>query len=296
MIFEARRRNVFSRHSWENSFYIQRISQLAGATVIEVLAPGPLDTIISGAREKAALAERVAFISSALSTKRTRTQQILAITPRRRFTFDLAISANFRYLRSSSRRQPAARGIPVDATFVKRFSRCGFPALLGLASGRSETAVRVKQAIGWLSESRQEPDLRSALVKTSIALENLLVRGDSEGLRGPLSERTAFLLAGDAATRRRLARAVARFYNARSEVVHGRQRKTAMISSSMLEGVDRLVLLLILTMGNNPTLWTSFEDVLSWIDDQKWGATVQRIRRPFPGSHLTRALQLTERT
>ena len=37
---KTRKRNVFARHSWENNFYLQRIGELSGHTVIEVFRPG----------------------------------------------------------------------------------------------------------------------------------------------------------------------------------------------------------------------------------------------------------------
>lgn len=295
MIEQARKRNVFARHSWENNFYVQRIGQLREATIVEVFLSGEIDTIVPAARILAESAERVAFISATLGMHRRRLHQLLAISGHRRFGFDLAISSGFRFLRSSARREPAPRGIPIDETFVRRFVRCGFPELIRVVGSNDDIGKRLSHATNWLFESRQEPALHAALVKTAIALESLLIVNDTENLRGPLSERAAFLLADDSATRRRVAKALKHFYDVRSAIVHGGREKATSIPTSLLEGADRLLVLAMLSLAHNVAAWENLEAVAAWVDNHKWGAPAAMIHRPFPQSHLTRAIQLAER-
>lgn len=292
---QARKRNVFARHSWENSFYIQRIRQLEGATVVEVFRAGSLDEILPAARAVAALVEKVAFISSSLGLRRARTHQLLALSRHRRYGFDFAISPGFRYLHSSERQEATPRGIPVDDRFVRRFNRCGFPALVAAGGQTGDVAKRLQQGINWLFESRQETSMDAAVVKTAMALESLLIASDTESLRGPLAERTAFILADDATRRRRIAGSVKSFYDLRSSIVHGGRRMVPAPSATLLDGIDRFVVLLLLTIAANAPAWTSFNVVAEAVEDRKWGVRSPALSRPFPGSHLSRALQLVER-
>jgi hypothetical protein len=294
LVEETRKRNVFARHSWENSFYLKRAEQLAGATVVEVFRPGSLHQVLPVARSLAELVEKVAVISSALGLRRHRTHQLVALSRHRRYGFDLAISPGFRYLHSSQREEARPRGIPVNETFVRRFNRCGFQGLVAAATSGGDIAKRLEQGVSWLFESRQETSPQAAVVKTAIALESLLIASDSESLRGPLSERASFLLCDDPARRRRIARSVKAFYDLRSGIVHGGQRRTPSPSTTLLEGIDRIVLLLLLTLSANADSWTSFDRVVEEVENRKWGAGDRPIQRPFPSSRLSRALQLCE--
>ncbi len=294
MLELARKRNVFARHSWENSFYLERIKQLDGATVIEVFLEGNLDDVLPKARRAAEVLERLALVSSTLGLRRERTHQLLAISSHRRYGFDLAISPGFEYLRSSSRRDSPPRGVQVTPSFVRRVSRCGFPTLLGVLMADSDLGKRIWQGVTWLFESRLEPSGSAAVVKSAIALESLLIANDSESLRGPLSERAAFLLSDSASTRRRISRGVKAFYDLRSAVVHGGRRRSTVSPSEVIEGVDRIVVLLMLTMAANASVWPRFEAAVEAVEELKWGASSAKIARPFPGSHLTRAIRLLE--
>jgi hypothetical protein len=293
MLRLARRRNVFARHSWENNFYIERIRLLSGATILEAFAPGSIDQMVHGAQATVELLEKVALISSCLGTRRKRTQDLLAISGHRRFGFDLAIAEGFQFLRSSARREPKPRGIPIHDTFVKRFNRCGFPALVRIGSASTGLSPRLQSAVSWLFESRQEPAPEAAVVKSAIALEALLILNEHESLRGPLSDRAAFILADDASLRRRISKAVKGFYDNRSGIVHGGRRR-GKVPPHQLEGIDRLLVLLMVTLASNAALWPTFDSVTNWVDEQRWGASVSRIKRPFPASHLTRAVQLAD--
>lgn len=284
-------RNVFARHAKENSFYVRRARMLSGATVVEVSRAGTLEQILPEARKIAELVERVAVLSSLLGIRRSRTHQLAALTRHRRYGFDLAIAPGFAYVRSSQRDEVLPRGIPVDRTFVRRFDKCGFPQLISAIASKGTLAKRLQQSAGWLFESRLETDQDAAVVKTAISLESLLIASESESLRGPLSERTSFLLSDDPTRRRRIAKSVKAFYDLRSGIVHG-GRHGPSVNATLLEGIDRVVLLLLLTFGANAGLWGSFQGVVEEVESRKWGATGHRIQRPFPGSALSRALKL----
>jgi hypothetical protein len=290
---ETRRRNVFARHSREDSFYVNRVAQLANATVIEVYRAGSIDDVISVARRVAGLAEKVALLSSVLSLRRDRTHNATAISRHRRYGFDLAISPGFRHLRSLERAEADPRGIRIDATFVRRFKRCGFENLVVAALAESDLGKRVEQCVNWLFESRLETAPQAAVVKTAIALEALLIASDTESLRGPLSERGAFLLSDEPGKRRRVSKAIKSFYDLRSSIVHGGRRRVA-VSPTLLEGVDRLVVLLLLAISANRGSWQSFDQIAAEVENRRWGGSDARIQRPFMGSHLTRALLLCE--
>ncbi len=290
----ARRRNVFARHSWENNFYLQQIGELSNTTVIEVLRPGDPDDMISEAQAVAGLLERLTVLSSTFVLSRPDLHRLLAITPDRSSSIDITLGRQFYYLRSTARPAPIAKGIAIDDRFTRRFERCGFPQLLAVCTSGKEIAQRLEIASRWLFESRQEPSKPAAIVKTAIALEALLIANESEPLTRALSERAAFLLSRDAATRRAISRNVRKFYTARSSVVHGNRRRTSDISPELLEGMDRLILLLCLMIAANVADWSSMEALTSWCEDQKWGAPAVAIIQPFPGQYLTGALRLLD--
>ena len=294
LVEQTRKRNVFARHSWENSFYLKRVGQLQDSTVVEVFRSGSLDQVLPIARSLAELVEKVAVISSALGLRRQRTHQLVALSRHRRYGFDLAISPGFRYLHSSQRQEAQPRGIPVDGTFVRRFNRCGFPVLVAMGASGGDIGRRLEQGVNWLFESRLETSKHAAVVKTAIALESLLIASDTERLRGPLSERTAFILSDDPVRRQRIAKNVKAFYDLRSSIVHGGRRRAPSQSETLLEGIDRLVILLLLTISSNAGAWASFDRIVEEVDARKWGAGEKPIQRPFPGSHLSRAMQLCE--
>jgi hypothetical protein len=260
-----------------------------------VFAPGALDEVLPKVRRKAELMERLALVSSVLGLRRKRTHQLLSISAHRRYGFDLAISPGFEYLRSSARRDAHPRGIPLTASFIRRFNRCGFPVLFEVLASDSVIGKRLEQGLTWLFESRVEASVTAAVVKSAIALESLLIVNDSESLRGPLSERTAFMLADSSVIRRRIGKAIKSFYDLRSAVVHGGGRRRSTVSpDDVLEGIDRIVLLLMLTIAANAKAWATYDAAVEALEDKKWGATAVPLVRPFPGSHLTRAVQLLE--
>jgi len=144
----------------------------------------------------------------------------------------------------------------------------------------------------WLFESRMESSLSAAVVKTGIALESLLVFDESEQIGKSLSERIAFVASTDPKMRRQLNIAVRKFYNSRSGIDHGGRRKIRTSSSSLIQGVDRIMLLTCLAIAANPTMNNSVKGLSDYCDDQRWGAPDPQIRTPFPAAYLRQAVKL----
>jgi hypothetical protein len=109
-----------------------------------------------------------------------------------------------------------------------------------------------------------------------------------------LAERTAFILADDPARRRRIAKSIKAFYDLRSSIVHGGRRRVSSDPADLLEGTDRIVVLLLLTVAANVGAWTSFDLVIDAVEDRKWGGGSTNLSRPFPASYLSRTLHLLE--
>jgi len=167
----ARKRNVFARHSRENSFYVQRIESLAHNTVIELFLPGQPDDTIPFAQIITDSLEKLAVLSTTLVTGRAALHRQLAISPYRRPYFDLTIGPRFYYLRSKSKPDPAIRPITIDAKFLSRFQRCGFPQIAELCGSEREMAFRMRGALTWLFESRMEASLSAVAINTASAAE-----------------------------------------------------------------------------------------------------------------------------
>jgi hypothetical protein len=285
----ARKRNVFARHSWENNFYLQRIQEFADRTVIEVVLPGDPDSIAEEAQAIADVVESVAVLSTVLFASRATLQNRLGITRHRKDVVDFTIGPKFQYLRSSSKRERRSQGVTVDGRFSRRFRRLNLDVLVKRASQIGEVGGRLRQSLEWLLQSRVEPSLPSALVKTAISLESLLGRSETEPLSRTLSERAAFLMSQSPDLRESLSGVVRRFYDSRSRVVHGSSKRGQGPSSRLLESVDRLTFLLAVTIAANADAFGSFEVLRRWVEEQRWGKK-DVIVRPFRDGDLKRAL------
>jgi hypothetical protein len=284
-----RKRNVFARHSWENNFYLRRIREFANKTVIEVIRPGDPKDIAAEAQAVATAVENIAILSSILYASRTTLQNQLAITQYRREIVDLTIGPEFNYLRSRSKRELVIRAVTVDQRFERRFRRLGLDTLVSASIKTDQLGKRIWQAAQWLLESRMDSSAPAAVIKTSIALESLLGASDNEPLRATLSERSAFLLSDDPRLRAKASKLVRDFYDVRSRIVHGGQKIQLTQSIRLLEAVDRLVFLLMITIADNVGSFGSFDALKKWVDDQRWGQNM-RITRPFRDGDLKRAL------
>jgi len=287
-----KKRNVFARHSWENNFYLQRIEDLANTTVIEIFRPGNPRDMNYEAQKIADLIEKLAILSSTLIMSRKMIQRKLAISSHRRSVFDITIGPKFWSLKSKSMPEQDVQGITIDERFCSRFESCGFPQLAFICLTCNDIADHVMSAINWLFESRQEPILSASIVKTSIALESLLISNESEPLAKSLSERTAFILSSDPDIRNKVSQIVKTFYDARSGVVHGSRKKLKKLTPGLVEGMDRLIVLLCLIIASNSNKWNSIESLIKWFEGQRWGAPASDIHIPFSNTYLLNAINL----
>lgn len=295
MAAAIRKRSVFSRHSWENDFYYQRALSFAGKTIIEVFRPGQPNDIARDAEVTSELIEMLVLLSTTPAAQRDVFMRKLGIGTRQQTEFDLILGPDLRYLRSRTRTAAKRTGFPLDRTAVARFQRLGFPLLYNASRAKSPLGARLHRSLSWLFESRREPNLEAAIVKTAIALETLLVFGESEPVTRSLSERAAFLLSPKPDTRKRVAALVSRLYEARSGVVHGGKRKRKSVSPRLLEGGDRLAVLLLLVVSGNTSTWPDEDAFRSWLQDERWRAPT-RITLPFAPVYLSRALAFSERS
>jgi hypothetical protein len=141
-------------------------------------------------------------------------------------------------------------------------------------------------------ESRRESRLGAAVVKTAIALESLLVFNESESLARTLSERSAFILSNSPEIRRIISGIILRFYDVRSGVVHGSQKKAKKLTPSLIECVDRLTLILHLIIASNTDIWPSVESLRLWCESQRWDKPFSNLKFPLSRKYLNNALDL----
>jgi hypothetical protein len=295
LIENVRKRNVFTRHSWENNFYLQRLRELADHTIIEVFRPGDPQNMAEEAEEAADLIERLAVLSSTVAMTKSELQRKLGISSKRSTEIDFANDVQLRFLRSRQKGVSAVQGIRVDERFCRRFSKSGFHNLVEYCSPKNDLAKRVHTSLDWLFESRLEPRLQASVVKTSVALESLLIFSESESLARSLSERAAFILSPSPNTRHEISDIVKRFYEARSGVVHGSRKKARKLTPSLAESVDRLSILLCLVIGANYKLWPKGDALRRWCEDQRWGEPWTEVNIPFPVTYLKNAIALSQK-
>ena len=289
MIDPIKKHNLFAAYYRENSFYLNKAKELYDRTVIEIYRKGNLDEIILDCQVIADILEKCVLISSILVIRRKEYQKIMGIQTKLGAEFYFAISKNYRYLRTKSVSVPEVAGLTLDKRFYNRFFKCGFEDLAVFCMQNTKISSRVKAAINWLIESRQDVTLSAAIVKTSIALESLLIFDKSEPLSKSLSERAAFLLSPDANVRKNISKIIKQFYNERSKVVHG---SSSSVHINMIESVDRLIVLLCLIISNNKNQFRNQENIQNWCEDIKWGQRKFEIILPFPNTYLKNALKL----
>jgi hypothetical protein len=284
------RRNVFSRHSYERSFYVNRIREFVNCSIIEVELQGDPKAVVNQGRIVAAAVEAACVASTSLYLSRRFFHARLGITSHRKDVLDFTIGPSFRHLSASSRREATVHGITVDKTFSDRFHRSGLDRLVAEALKPLAAARRLGQGLSWLHESRMEHSFGAAVVKLAIGYEALLGGSENEPLRRSLSERSAFLLSDDLALRESISNLVRAFYDTRSQVVHGAIRKKSKPASvEQLEAAERILLLLLVTVASNSELLMSDHAIQEWVERQRWGAN-RSIQRPFRPGDLKRAL------
>ncbi len=283
------RRNVFSRHSWENEFYVSRAREFGNKTVIEVLRQGEPDDIIDEAQQTAEMIEKTILLSTVLTMNRKQFQYALGIKPFNTNQINLTIGKDYRYIRSKQNKPPQIKGITVDERILKLFVRSPFEDLPLFSMGTTSISKRVKNAIYWITESRQEQSLAAACVKTAIALESLLMLDSSEPISKNLSERSAFILCSKLEERKKLSKIVKKFYDERSRVVHGHDNDALL---HLVEAMDVMGTLLCLVMSNNMNLWKDDGDLRNWCEDRKWGKDSSDFVLPFQTRHLKKVMSI----
>jgi hypothetical protein len=187
---------------------------------------------------------------------------------------------------SAAVREPS--GLTIDVRAVSRYRRMGFPSLYDFTVRNTELATRIRAALGWLIQSRTDASPQSALVKTSTALESLLVIGREPPTRA-LAERAAYLLTDDPSMRQRVSKAALRFYALRGNIVHGKESASATVIENALEFGDRGAVLLSLVLAAQIPAWKSASDVQEYTDRVRWGYAPSCIR-PWPRAQLHNAL------
>ncbi len=153
---QIRKRNVFARHSWENNFYIQRAQGLANHTIIEVLRPGDPKSISEETESIASLFERIVVLSSTLALPKKVLLRKLGIASKLKTETNLIHSHDFRFIRSTAQTAPEVQGLLINETYCNRFYRCGFNSLAAFTLLKNEMAIRVKNSLQWLFESKIE--------------------------------------------------------------------------------------------------------------------------------------------
>jgi len=287
---QIQKRNVFARHSWENNFYVQRVKGLANNTVIEVFRPGDPKSINELAEKTALLIEKVTILSSTISLGKADLQRKLGISTKTKAVTNLILSSDYHFISSKARPDPPVHGLIIDEKFIKRFARCSFEKIISYAQLKNDLADRVQLSLEWLFDSRIESRSPASVVKTSIALESLLIFSESESLAQSLSERAAFILSSNPSRRQQISRILKRFYEVRSGVVHGSQKKAKKLTPNLLETVDRLIILLCLVISNNSELWVNTEFLRDWCENQRWGNPSNEVKIPFPDLYLKNTL------
>ncbi|HEY4613722.1 MAG TPA: hypothetical protein VII11_12120 [Bacteroidota bacterium] len=290
LIKRAASRNVFVKRGFENNFYVGRFKGLADKTIVEVLLPGKPNEVFEEAQNLADLTERIAFLSSVLEMDRKAFQVLMGLGQDPKKSFHIIISSDFRRLSSSRNPERRVLGFTINKRFTERFEECCFENLILHCKNTSELSHKVSQTINWLYESRMEPREDAAIAKTGIALESLLVFDSSENLRKPISERSAYLLSSDPDIRLSINRTFNKFYDLRSDIVHGRKTKIKN-ASGLLECTDRLILLMCLIVSSNKAKWKTKDSMLEWFEQQKWGSPDLGIKFSFPEEYFYHALR-----
>lgn len=291
----VRKHNVYARRLKSDHFYIRRIKELSNRTIIEVFRSGDPEDITQEAEKAADLAEKLAVVSSALANPKTASHRETGDRLKPASEIEFVVAPAYQNFRSKSKRIFAAGVLPLTKQFCGRFDRCGFSALYQHCLSSYGLSERVRTSLGWLFESRRETSLPTAVVKTAIAFESLLVFSESESLSQTLSERIAFILTSCPDSRRQVSAIVKRFYDARSGIVHGSAKKRKKLTPFLVEGVDRLCVLILLTIAANAKVWSSVDELRSWCENQRWGSPWTDLNIPFAQSYLNNAIVLAQK-
>lgn len=289
-----RKKNVVARLGGANNYYVNQAIELGEQTIFEVSIVAGKDDVIELGMALTSIIEKLAILSTTFTIKRNSLHRKLGISSISKSEICFAFTHGYQTLRSKSNRVLEIDGIPVDKTFSNRFDKCGFVELLRFIQIKKDFNKRVMSSVNWLYESRREFRVNASVVKSAIALESLLIFSESESLARTLAERTAFLLSNKVEIRQKISKIISRFYDVRSGIVHGSEKKAKKLSANLIECVDRLILLIHLTIAKNHNLWTNVESLRLWYEEQRWGKPYENIVIPFAQSYLSNALTLVE--
>jgi hypothetical protein len=288
LLDKVKKRNVFARHSWENNFYVERLSHFCEKTVISIVKSGTPQDIQALACELSEYVEHILIVATIFSLDRESLQRKYFSTISS--DYDFAYSQDMKFLKSRTLSKKREQ-IFIDDSFIKRFEKLGFKNVFDYFNEPNELAERIKKSVNWLYESRVEKNLNAAIVKTSIALESLLIFSDSESLSKSLSERTAFLLTNEPKVRSIISKIVIEFYNARSGIVHGGKKRIKSINRNVIESMDRLIALMIILICSNKQIWNTNESLRLWCENQRWGMSYENINTCFSKNYLSNAIK-----
>ena len=287
---KARKRNPFSRHSYESDFYVQRLREFSGKTVIDIFIEGSPDNTIIKSQKAANTVEKLILLSSIFAVSREQFLKQYGITSYDRTNYDISIGPRFRFLKTKKQSKGEHHPLMIDERTYRRFYRCRFPKLISSCLGDTKISKRLNNATSWLFQSRYDPSLQSSTVKTAIALESLLMFDEHESITQSLSERAAFLLSNDTEIRNNISRLIKRFYSIRSGIVHGSKKRNRKPNIRILESIDRIVLILCIIIAENDSKWKTNEDLKNWFLKEKFGAPDLSVNVPLPEMYLSNAI------
>ncbi len=291
-----KKRNVFARHSWENNFYIQRIKVLTNHTIIEIFLQSDPNEIAIEAERRSDLIEKLVVLSSTTTLNRNNLQKKLGVGLRPETQIDFIFGNEMRHLKSRSKPKYSPKGLEITDQFIRRFSRLNVGVLYNAVLKNNDINNKLRRSLEWLYESRLDIDLASSIVKTAIALETLLIFNETESVARSLSERTAFIITNEPTIRGYVSDILKTFYDARSGVIHGSKKKKRKLTSELLESVDRIAFLLLLTISANYNIWPTTEKLNQWCELQRWADPSIEVSWPFQKITLIRAIRLSKIT
>jgi len=131
-----------------------------------------------------------------------------------------------------------------------------------------ETVLR---SLHWYANSLRQSENENAFINLITALESLLTPRDGSPIGTAIAEGCAFLLSKDLQARKRIKRRIKELYGFRSGVSHG--EKKAILDIDLIE-LRAYLMVILKTMANRLTEWSSQKDLLNWIEDQKFEANI----------------------
>ncbi len=264
--------------------------EFGDSTVIEIFGTSPINEFIGIAENVADWIEIICILTFSLANERHKIENILQIKEHKKTLVDLTIGLKYYHLRSKMKKISSPKGLTIDKQFLSRYKKCGFELMENICYLDDKIHKRIVKSLKWLCESRTDPVLESAIVKTAIALESLLIFDENEALAKSLSDRMAILVSNDLHERKKISKHIKEFYAARSGIVHGSKAKSKLISPDILEAVDSLVILACLILVHNFDKWNTEEKLKDSFEEEKFGSPDKTVRVPFSKAYVSRAI------